>query len=289
VLEQRVAAVLGRPHDRAVLLAAEGQAVRSRDSFEDRGTYMAAAVTHYAFLSMFPLLLVLTSALGFALRHHPHLRARIVDSTLGQFPVVGHDLRIGALRGSGPALAIGLVGATWAGTRCVVAAERAMADFWDVPPRDQPSFLRARLRALGVAALLGVGAIAAAPLGGLATAGGGLALVARIAAPFASISLNYLLFLVGYRLLTPRDVTWRMLRAGAALAAVAYEALQLLGGVYVHHVLERSSDAYGAFALVIGLVSWRYLVALATARQRPAQRGRAPRPGRAARGAPGRR
>jgi membrane protein len=230
----------------------------------DQGSYLAAAVTYYAFLAVFPLLLVFTSTLGFALRHHPHLRARIVDSTLGQFPVVGHDLSIGALHGSGMALGIGLAGAIWAGTRCFVAVEKAMSDFWNVPPRDQPSFVRARLRALGVAALLGTGAVVAALLGGLTTASGSLALVASVAAPFASILLNFLLFLVGYRLLTPRDVTWRMLRGGAAIAAVAYEALQLVGGLYIHHVVERSSNTYGTFALVIGLVSWIYLVTYAT-------------------------
>ena len=230
----------------------------------DQGSYLVAAVTYYAFLSVFPLLLVFTSALGFVFRHHRHLDARIVNSTLGQFPVVGHDLRIGAFHGSGVALAIGLVAAIWSGTRCFVAVEKAMADFWNVPRRDQPSFVRARLRALGVAALLGGGAITGALLGGLATTTGSLALVTTFAAPLASIVLNFLLFLLGYRLLTPRDVSWRMLRGGAATAALAYEALQLGGGLYIRHVLERSSNTYGTFALVIGLVSWLYLVTYAT-------------------------
>ena len=55
-----------------------------------------------------------------------------------------------------------------------------------------------------------------------------------------------------------------MLRGGAATAAVAYEALQLVGGLYIRHVLERSSNTYGTFALVIGLISWIYLIAYAT-------------------------
>jgi membrane protein len=231
---------------------------------QDQGSYLAAAVTYYAFLALFPLLLVFTSILGFALRHHPHLRERVVNSTLGQFPVVGHDLHVGGLHGSGLALAVGLVAAIWAGTRSFVAVEKAMSDFWNVPPRDQPSFVRARLRAVGVAAVLGGGAVVGALLGGLATASGSLAPAARVGAPLASTLLDFVLFLVGYRLLTPRDVTWRMLRGGAATAAVAYEALQLIGGLYVHDVLVRASNTYGTFALVIGLVSWLYLVAYAT-------------------------
>jgi YihY family inner membrane protein len=231
---------------------------------QDQGSYLVAATTYYAFLSVFPLLLVFTSGLGFVLRHHRHLRMRIVNSTLGQFPVVGRDLRIGALHGSAIALAIGIASAIWAGTRCFVAVEKAMSDFWKVPRREQPSFVRARLRALGVAGLLGGGAIVSALLGGLATTSGTLSIVARIVAPVASIVVGFLLFLVGFRLLTPSEVSWRLLRRGAATAAVAYEALQLGGGLYIRHVLERSSNAYGTFALVIGLVSWLYLVTYAT-------------------------
>lgn len=231
---------------------------------QDQGSYLAAAITYYGFLAVFPLLLVFTSVLGFVLRHHAHLRGRIVGSTLGQFPVVGRDLRVGALHGSGLALAVGLIAAIWAGTRCFVAVEKAMCDLWDIPPRDQPSFLRARLRALGVAALLGGGALTASLLGALATSEGSLALAARLAAPVVSTLLDFGLFLAGYRLLTPRDVTWRMLRGGAASAAIAYETLQLVGGLYIKHVLDRSTNTYGTFALVIGLVSWIYLVASAT-------------------------
>ena len=54
-----------------------------------------------------------------------------------------------------------------------------------------------------------------------------------------------------------------MLRGGAAFAALAYEVLQLVGGLYlIRHVLERSVGTPTApSALVIGLVSWLYLVA----------------------------
>jgi uncharacterized BrkB/YihY/UPF0761 family membrane protein len=51
------------------------------------------------------------------------------------------------------------------------------------------------------------------------------------------------------------------LRLGAALAALVYSGLQLLGGWYVGHVLRNASNVYGTFALVIGLLSWIYLAA----------------------------
>ena len=68
------------------------------------------------------------------------------------------------------------------------------------------------------------------------------------------------LFWLGFFLLTSGDdVTWRSLRGGAIVAAVLYEVLQLLGGLYVGHVLKNASNTYGTFALVIGLLSWIYL------------------------------
>src|SRR3954454_24241979 len=72
----------------------------------DDGGRMAALVAYYGFFSLFPLLLVLVSVLGFVLEGHPALRASIVDSALGEFPVIGPSLAAGAhlhgLQGSVP-------------------------------------------------------------------------------------------------------------------------------------------------------------------------------------------
>ena len=48
------------------------------------------------------------------------------------------------------------------------------------------------------------------------------------------------------------------------LAAIAWALLQWLGGWYVARQLSRASATYGAFALVIGLLSWLYLAATVT-------------------------
>ena len=63
-------------------------AVRQKYS-DDQGGYLAATITYYGFFAVFPLLLVLVSVLGFVLRGHPHLQQQVVDSALGQFPVIG--------------------------------------------------------------------------------------------------------------------------------------------------------------------------------------------------------
>jgi membrane protein len=233
-------------------------AVRQKYS-DDQGGYLAAAITYYGFFSVFPLLLVFVSVLGFVLQGHRHLQQTIVRSALGSFPVIGHDLVINSIKGSALALGIGIAGATWAGMGVLLAAEDAMNQLWGVPFRRRPGFLRARLRALMLLAALGGGVLGSTALGALATVGAGYGIAWKLGAFVLSAGLNFLLFWVAFRLLTVHDVSWRSLRGGALAAAMAYSGLQLLGGYYVGHVLRSASNTYGTFALVIGLLSWIYL------------------------------
>src|SRR3954465_15793132 len=99
-------------------------AVRQKCS-EDQGGYLAATITYYGFFSIFPLLLVATTVLGFLLRHHPKLARSIVDSALAQFPVIGHDVALHRLQGSGLALGLGIAIALWSGMGVFLAIESA--------------------------------------------------------------------------------------------------------------------------------------------------------------------
>jgi membrane protein len=226
---------------------------------DDQGSYLAATIAYYGFFSLFPLLLVFTTVLGFVLRGHPHLQTRIVNSALGQFPVIGHELRAGSLRGNGLALAVGLVVAVWAGTAAVVAAENAMNQLWGVPFKRRPNFARARGRALLLLVIFGAGVLAATALTGAGTVGGRYGLGWKAASIGLSALLDFALFWLAFRVLTARDVSWSNLRGGAAAATVGYEGLQLLGGYYVAHVVKNANNVYGTFALVIGLLSFIYL------------------------------
>src|SRR5690349_2490921 len=82
---------------------------------EDQAGQLAALIAYYAFFSLFPLLLLLFTVLGYALHGNPDVRDSIVDSTLAQFPVIGDQIRsnVGSIKGSGPGLVIGVLGALW--------------------------------------------------------------------------------------------------------------------------------------------------------------------------------
>jgi membrane protein len=226
---------------------------------DDQGGYLAATITYYGFFAIFPLLLVLTTVLGFVLQGHPDLERRIVDSALGQFPVIGPQLSRGSLHGSALALGLGLGLALWAGIGVVLAAQNAMNHLWGVPFKRRPDPLHSRGRALVLLSLLGGGLLATTILASLATVGARFGIVWKIGSIALSTALNVALFWVGFRVLTAREVSWRQLRGGAIGAGVLYELLQLLGGYYVGHTLKHASNVYGTFGLVIGLLSWVYL------------------------------
>jgi YihY family inner membrane protein len=228
---------------------------------EDQGGYLAATISYYGFFSIFPLLLVFTTILGYVVEKNSSAYKSIVNSALAQFPVIGHQLQTHSLSGSGLALAIGVVAALWAGMGVFMAAQNAMDHVWDVPFVERPNFLTSRLRALAMLALLGGGLLATTVLAGLGSFGASYGVGWKIGSIALSTALNFLLFWVGFRLLTAHEVTWRQLRGGAIAAAVMYEILQALGGWYVGHVVKGASQTYGTFALVIGLLSWVYLAA----------------------------
>jgi membrane protein len=228
---------------------------------DDQGSYLAATIAYYGFFSIFPLLLVFTTVLGYVLGGHGHLYSSLVDSALGQFPVIGSQLHARSLSGNGLALGLGVAGALWAGMGVFLASQNAMNSVWGVPFRRRPDFLRSRLRALELLVLLGGGVLATTVLAGLGSFGASYGAAWKIGSIALSTVLNFGLFWVGFRLLTAQDVGWRQLRGGAAAAAVAYEVLQALGGYYVGHAVRGASTTYGTFALVIGLLSWIYLAA----------------------------
>ena len=226
---------------------------------DDRAGNLAALIAYYGFFSLFPLLLVLVTLLGYVLSDNPGLSKRIVTSAVAQFPVIGRDLQAHALGGSTAALAIGLVAAIWAGLGIALAGQRAMDDVWDVPRRRRRDFLMARLRGLLVLAVLGSLNVAITTAVGLLAGGHSQGLGLRIGGIALSVALDVLLFWVVFRLLTPAAVPTRLLVPGIVLAGLAWALLQALGGIYVDRVVRRANATYGLFAIVIGLLSWLYL------------------------------
>jgi YihY family inner membrane protein len=229
---------------------------------DDRGGSLAAVLAYYGFISLFPLLLVVVTVLGFVLHGNESLQRDLIDSALGDFPVIGTQLRnnVKALGGNGLALAIGLAASLWGALGVTQAAQNTMAEVWAVPERDRPGFVPRLARGLLLFTVLGLAVVATTWYASFGTVeqGGALALLNLT----VTVVLNVLLWTAAFRILTPRQITTRTLVPGAALAGIAWTLLQLLGTYLISRQLRHTSEVYGFFAIVLGLLWWLYLAAL---------------------------
>lgn len=231
---------------------------------DDGGPRLAAAIAFYGFFSVFPLMLVLVSVLGFALRGNEDLRRRILDTALEQFPVVGRDIEenTGAARGNAIGVVVGVLGALWAGTGAFASLHYSLDQVWGVPRAGRGNLLRHRLRAMAGVGLVGAGllglTIVTTILSGIH---GQFGLPGRVLLQFATTAVFAALFAAVFRYGTTASVSWREVRPGAVVAAVGWVILGALGSLYINRVINGASDTYGVFAVVIGLLSWLLLLA----------------------------
>lgn len=236
--------------------------------FEDRGPYLSALVTYYLFLSLFPLLLVFSSALGFFLDHDPSLQSKLVDSALRDFPIIGPQLRanVGSFHGSGPALAVGVIGTLYGGLAALQAAQVAFNRIYAVPRNEQPNPIRSRLRSLVLMFLLGGAVLLSTGVAIMVTTSNRvsdqLGTVVRGLGLVVSFAINVALFVAAFQLLTARPLRFRQLVAGGLLAAACWEVLQTLGTSVITSRLRHASAVYGTFGLVLATIAWIYVQAL---------------------------
>ena len=231
---------------------------------DDRASALAALIAYYGFLAVFPLLLLLTTILGFVMESNSAFRRSVLQSALRDFPIVGEQLQqaIHPLRGNALALTLGLVGLVWGSLGVGQAGQLAMAEVWNIPGVDRPPFVRRLLRGVGLLAVLGVGLAATTVLAGISSSG--TSSPVRVVGAVLPFALNVGLFALAFRVLTVRDVSSRSLLPGAIAGGVCWSVLQILGAYLVAHQLRYASQVYGYFASVLGLVSWLFLGAQVT-------------------------
>jgi YihY family inner membrane protein len=227
---------------------------------DDQASQMGALIAYYGFFSLFPLLLVFVTVLGFVLEGSPSTQESVLHSTLSQFPVIGSQLQsnVHSLKGSVPALAIGLIGATLAGLGITGATQSAFNNVWQIPRRRQLGFLAWRLRGIGLLAVFGALLIVSTVAAGYVTAQT-TGVVGVLVGVVVALAANLLLFFAVFRMLTAEEIDTRDLIPGVIVAAILWQLLQHVGGFYVEHVVRHAKETSGVFAFVLGLLTWLYL------------------------------
>jgi YihY family inner membrane protein len=225
---------------------------------DDGGGNLAALMAYFGFFSLFPLLLVFSTVLGFVLHDHPGKQASIENSVTKNFPSLGNLIHFNAIKGSLAALIIGVLTALYAGLGITNAAQNAMDTVWAVPRKNRASWIRSKLRGVTLLVSLGLLFVVSSFASGAVSSGfGGTGL--KIAGYVISIIVNFGLYFISFRLMTESEVSSSDLWTGAAFGAVVWTILQSVGGYYLKHVSSGKSTTYGVFAVVIGLIIWLHL------------------------------
>lgn len=228
----------------------------------DNGFLLGAAVSFYAFLSLFPLLLLVVGVLGFVLGSPEHAEA-LLTHVLGSFVVSPNtmDMLRDVMHGRSAATGIGLAVLIWSGTSALVVLEQAMNLAWRATERR--SYVKRRAIALlmlvvgGVLVALSLGltamihAIAAidSPLASRLST-----LWRLLAYPIPAIA-SVMLFALMYKLLPYARVTWRAALVGGLFAGILWEIAKHAFALYVLH-WAGYSRVYGSLASVILLMVW---------------------------------
>lgn len=229
---------------------------------EDRNYEYAALLSYYGFFSLFPLLLVLVTILGWLLRDNQELLDRILATAFTQIPVIGSELArdVTALEGNGITLVIAILVTLWAGLGVVKVAQDAFNNMWGLSIMRRPGFFPKLLRSLGSLVVIGGGFILATIVSGISLASDLPGLSALLGA-IAVVTVNSLVVLVTFKVLTASAVSFRQLLAGAAIGGLGLWILQLVGTFYINGVVLGAGAVYGSFATVVGLLVWMALVA----------------------------
>ena len=231
---------------------------------DDNGGALVSNLAYTGFVSVFPLLLILVTALVSIAAGDPSLRSQVIHGAIMQFPLVGKQLASnihGLKRATAASLVIGVLLLVWGVMKLAQAGLFTMEQVWNLPGPARAGYFPRLGRSVAFLAILALGVIASTLLAGLVTYGHH-AFVSRALAQCLAAVANAGLYYLGFRALTPKAVRSRELITGAVAGGLFWTVLQAFGAYLVHRYL-RSDSVYGIFATVLGLVAWIYLGAQA--------------------------
>jgi YihY family inner membrane protein len=242
-----------------------GVAVATFKKFsEDKSTNLAAMVAFWAFFSIFPLMMVLVTVLGFVLP--ASTKNSVLIHVAAMFPLLDAKTITG-LTGTWWPLIVGGVTALWSGLGVVRTTQTAFNSVWEIPYHERPGLVEQVLRSLWVLCTIGAGLVLTTLISGFVTSsanGVHLGLAGRIGGYVLAIVLDVGLFIAAFRMLTDRDITTRDVLPGAMLSGLIFFVLQELSSFIIARHLKSAQSTYGHFATVITILWWFYIQAIVT-------------------------
>jgi membrane protein len=247
---------------------------------DDECYRFGASLSYYAVFSIFPLLLLCTTAFSFLLGHDASLRDRLLDyvehSSASEIrPLVEETLTTMQTHATGRGIGavVGVITLLFGASGVFSELDATLNTVWRVRAPKDRSIRQVLLgvvvdKALSMVVVFAVAACLLASLvvsASLHLATGTPGVTDKSALwlldeAVVSTGLLTALFAVMYRLIPRVAVAWHDVFGGALLAAILFAGLKHLLAWYLGHI--GSYAAYGAVGGVLGLLTWIYLASL---------------------------
>jgi membrane protein len=246
-----------------------------REFSKDQCTDLAAALTYYAVLAVFPALIAVLSLVG--LVGQGPKTAQTIVATMKQAglssPTLAHTItQLASTRGAGIALVLGLVTALWSASGYVGAFGRAMNRIYEVGEgrpiwKLRPVMLLVTLIAVLLAALVALALVASGPvataIGNQIGLGSTALLVWKIAKwPIILVVVVFIVAVLYYATPNVKQPKFRWISVGAGFAIIVWVLGSVAFGFYVAN-FSSYNKTYGSLAGVIVFLLWLWLTNLA--------------------------
>ena len=231
---------------------------------------LAGAVTYFGFLSVFPILALAFFVVGRIATVYPAARDdlhKALDSVLPGLVGSGPgQISLETFERSASAVGIlGLLGVLYAGLGWIDSLRTALVVVFDVPAKEKPNFIVAKLRDLAAMAVLGAVLIASVAVTGVVRGlshrileavglAGGTGWLLWLVALLLGLAADAVLFYAMFRLLVRPETRARHLWQGALLGAIGFEALKVLS-VYLLGAA-KGQPAFQVFGISLILLVW---------------------------------
>ena len=248
-----------------------------REFSSDGCTDLAAALTYYSVLAVFPAMIALTSVLGLVGQGTSSVTTLLdVVGDLGGASLVDSVreplLEISRSQSAGLAFALGLAGALWSASGYVGAFGRAMNRVYEVQEgrpvwKLRPVMLLLTLVLVVLTAAVLLALVVTGPVadsvGDALGVGSGLTLAWEIAKwPVLFLVVVLIVALLYYATPNVRQPRFRWVSVGALVAIVTWALLSAAFGLYVAN-FSSYDKTYGALGGVIAFLLWLWLTNIA--------------------------
>lgn len=240
-----------------------------REFREKEMSRQAVYFAYYAFIAVFPMVLIMTAILGFVVHSNPAREAQILDAVYSMFP----DFDVGfkkmiefADSGRFVSLSAGILVFLWSGTKAAEALEDGFDSIWEAERRP---FARRKGVAAAILFFFGTLTVAELLLSLMSSSllpwaeervGGGLTAGAFIGGVALALAVAFFMYVVIYRLVPARKPPVNAVLKGSLIIAVLGLVVDYGFGFYFNFVYG-ARFLYGTIGVLLGILMWLYVVA----------------------------